>query len=170
MGTNRVPLGSGHGVSMSSWHSSAPTPFPFSLLLHCAQGRGQVWGGAAEGKDTPAPCGKTACTHSHVSSGVTTAVSWAVSPTVAGLVAPCHGSGHQGALLGPARLWHHVLVVLVVMVAPEPGSPLDTVSLARQELGPCPWGGGTVVTSYRSAVQCPLFRVALCCAGSEGTV
>lgn len=148
-------------------------PHSLSLLppptLRSGKGTG-LGGGAAEGKDTPAPCGKTACTHSHVSSGVTTALSWAVSPTVAGLVAPCHGSGHQGALLGPARLWHHVLVVLVVMVAPEPGSPLDTVSLARQELGPCPWGGGTVVTSYGSAVQCPPFRVALCHAGSEGTV
>lgn len=102
-----------------------------------------------------------------VSSGVTTAVSWAVSPAVAGLVAPRHGSGYQGALLGPAWLWHHVMVL---MITPEPGSLLDMVSLARQELGPCPWGGGTVVTSYRSAVQCPLFLVALCCGGSEGTV
>lgn len=72
-----------------------------------------------------------------MSSGVTTAVSWAVSPAVAGLVALCHGSGHRRALLGPAWLWHRVLVVLA---APEPGSPLDTLSLARQELGPCPWG------------------------------
>lgn len=78
--------------------------------------------------------------HSPVSSGVTTAVSWAVSPVVAGLVAPRHGSGYRGALLGRAWLWHHVLVIVV---APEPGSPLDMVSLARQELGPCPWGGGT---------------------------
>lgn len=75
-----------------------------------------------------------------VSSGVTTAVSWAVSPAVAGLVAPRHGSGYQGALLGPAWLWHHVMVL---MITPEPGSLLDMVSLARQELGPCPWGGGT---------------------------
>lgn len=130
-------------VPMRSWHSSAPTPFPFSLLLHCTQGRGQVWGGAAGGKDTPAPCRKNACPRSPASSGVTTALSWAVSPAVAGLMAPCHGSGHRGALLGPARFWHHVLVVLVVMVAPEPSSPPDMVSLARQELGPCPWAGGT---------------------------
>lgn len=77
---------------------------------------------------------------SPVSSDVTTAVSWAVSPAVAGLVAPRHGTGYQRALLGPARLWHHVMVV---MVAPEPGCLLDMVSLARQELVLCPWGGGT---------------------------
>lgn len=77
------------------------------------------------------------CTRSPVSSGVTTAGSWAVSPAVAGLVAPRHGRGCQGALLGPARLWHHVLVV---MAAPGPGSPLGTV---RAGAGPCPWGGGT---------------------------
>lgn len=77
-----------------------------------------------------------------VSSGVTTAVSWAVSPAVTGLLAPRHG--YQGALLGPVQLWHHVMVL---MVAPEPGSLLGMVSLAKQELGPCPWGGGTVVTS-----------------------
>lgn len=104
---------------------------------------------------------------SPVSSDVTTAVSWAVSPAVAGLVAPRHGTGYQRALLGPARLWHHAMVV---MVAPEPGCLLDMVSLARQELVLCPWGGGTVVASCRSAVQCPLFLVALCCEGSEGTV
>lgn len=95
------------------------------------------------GKDTPAPCRKNACPRSPASSGVTTALSWAVSPAVAGLVAPCHGSGHRGALLGPARFWHHVVVVVAVMVAPESSSPPDTVSLARQELGPCLWAGGT---------------------------
>lgn len=63
-----------------------------------------------------------------MSSGVTTAVSWAVSPAVARLVAPL------------AQLWHHVLVMVA---APESSSPLDMVRLARQELGPCPLGGGT---------------------------
>lgn len=84
---------------------------------------------------------------SPVSSGVTTAVSWAVSPAEARLVAPSHGRGYQGALLGPAQLWHPVLVV---MAAPEPGSPLDMVSLARQELGRAP---GVVALRSRDAVR-----------------
>lgn len=84
---------------------------------------------------------------SPVSSGVTTAVSWAMSPAEARLVAPSHGRGYQGALLGPAQLWHPVLVV---MAAPEPGSPLDMVSLARQELGRAP---GVLALRSRDAVR-----------------
>lgn len=131
VGTNRAPLGSGHGVTMSSWHSSAPTPFSFSLL--CAQGRRQAWGSSGR-QGHPSTLQKTVCMHSPVSSGVTTAVSRAVSPAVAGLVAPRHGTGYQAALLGPARLWHRVLVV---MAAPGHGQS------GQAGAGPCPWGGGT---------------------------
>lgn len=73
VGTNRAPVGSAHCVTMRSWHSSAPTPFSFSLLLLCAQSRGQAWGQQWEAR-TPqhlagepcacsAPCPRTSPPH-----------------------------------------------------------------------------------------------------------
>jgi len=60
-GTTRVPSGSGHRVTLRSWHSSAPIPipFPFSLLprqSRSAQGMGLIqpvpcpWPGRAHGE------------------------------------------------------------------------------------------------------------------------
>lgn len=127
---------SAFGVTMRSWHSSAPTPFPspssYTVLREGDRPGGEQW----EARTPQHLAGKPrACTASPVSSGVTTAVSWAVSPAVARLVAPL------------AQLWHHVLVMVA---APESRSPLDMVRLARRS-----WGraSGLVALRSRDAVR-----------------
>lgn len=106
---------------------------------HCAWGdprTGSGWDGAAGGKGTPAPCRKTLYTRRPLSSGVTTTVSSAASPTAAGLVALSHGRRQRVALLAvaqPAWLWHPCAGSDGGF--PSPGFSPGTAGLAGQELG-----------------------------------